>query len=332
MAVKVFFIALVAAVAFVNGWTDAPNAISSCISTRSLTPRRAVALAAVCNLAGAILPALISSSVAEGVYSIIDFGTESEIALRSLCAGMSAVVVWAVLAFLFGIPTSESHALLSGICGAALGAGISPSAVNLGEWGVILFGLLASTLPAYLIARFLYSAILNLCASLDRREAIKYFTKAQKLSAAGTAFAHGAQDSQKFVGVLMLGLSLEGSTEVFAGFRAPVWISLGCAIVMTLGTMCGGTRIIKKVGQSMVNLDAAAGTASDAASSVTLGICTFFGIPVSTTHSKTCAMMGAGSLTGRGVDRSVARQMLLAWALTFPACALIGYVLGRLCG
>ena len=328
MAVKVFFIALVAAVAFVNGWTDAPNAISSCISTRSLSPRKAVLLASVCNLGGALIPALFSSSVAESVYSIIDFGGNKELALRALCAGMSAVIIWAVIAFLFGIPTSESHALLSGICGAAIGAGISHSAVNLGEWGIILFGLLASTLPAYLVARFFYSSIIALCTSLDRREAIKHFTRAQKLSAAGSSFSHGAQDSQKFVGVLMLGLSLESGADVSETFKAPIWISLGCAVIMTLGTMCGGSRIIKKVGENMVKLDAAAGTASDAASSITLSVCTFFGIPVSTTHSKTCAMMGAGSLTGRGVDRGVARQMFLAWALTFPACAAIGYILG----
>ena len=328
MATSVFFIALVAAVAFVNGWTDAPNAISSCISTRSLAPRRAIALASLCNLAGAVVPALLSSSVAESVYSIIDFGGEREIALRSLCAGMSAVVSWSVIAFLFGIPTSESHALLSGICGAALGGGMRLSAINFGEWGVILLGLLMSTLPAFLIARVLYRSILGLCASIDRRSAIKYFSKAQNLSAAGSAFLHGAQDSQKFVGVLMLGLSLGGGADVNSHFKAPLWVSLGCAAVMTLGSACGGLRIIKKVGENMVKLDAAAGTASDAASSLTLGICTALGIPASTTHSKTCAMMGAGSLTGRGVDRVVARQMILAWGLTFPACFAIGYLLG----
>ena len=328
MAVKVFFIALVAAVAFVNGWTDAPNAISSCISTRSLTPRKAVLLASVCNLAGALLPALLSSDVAESVYSIIDFGGDKELALRSLCAGMSAVIIWALIAFLFGIPTSESHALLSGICGAALGGSVGSAAINGAEWGAVFVGLLASTLPAYLLARLFFSIVLHIFSDFDRRSTMKYFIRAQKLSASTSSFLHGAQDSQKFVGVLMLGLSLEGSTEVSSSFKAPIWVSLGCALIMTLGTMCGGTRIIKKVGENMVKLDAAAGTASDAASSITLGLCTLFGIPVSTTHSKTCAMMGAGSLTGRGVDRGVARQMFLAWALTFPACAVIGYILG----
>ena len=161
MAVKVFFIALVAAVAFVNGWTDAPNAISSCISTRSLAPRKAVLLASVCNLAGALIPALLSSSVAESVYSIIDFGGDKELALRSLCAGMSAVIIWALIAFLFGIPTSESHALLSGICGAALGGSVGSAAINVSEWRTVFIGLLLSTLPAYLLAKIFYSVILR---------------------------------------------------------------------------------------------------------------------------------------------------------------------------
>ena len=328
MAIKIFFISLVAAVAFVNGWTDAPNAIASCISTRSMRPRSAVLLAAFCNLAGALLPALLSSNVAESVYSIVDFGDDKELALRSLCAGMCAVVIWALIAFALGIPTSESHALLAGITGAALGGGIGAARISASEWFVVLWGLLLSTLPAYLLAKLFYSFILRFCASFDRRSSMIYFTRAQRFSAAASSFLHGAQDSQKFVGVLMLGLSLESRAEISGDFKAPVAVSVACAAVMTLGTMCGGTKIIKKVGEGMVKLDASAGTASDAASSVTLGICTLLGIPVSTTHSKTCAMMGAGSLTGKGVDRTVARQMFAAWGLTFPCCAAIGFILG----
>ena len=126
----------------------------------------------------------------------------------------------------------------------------------------------------------------------------------------------------------MLGLSLRAGQGGQDSFSVPLGISLACALAMTLGTLLGGSRIIKKVGDEMVKLDASAGTASDAASSVVLAACTVLGIPVSTTHSKTSAMMGAGSGTQGGVNRGVARQMIVAWLLTFPCCAILGFLLG----
>ncbi len=323
----ILFTVLILAVILVNGWTDAPNAISTCVSTRSLSPAGALTLAAICNFAGSVGMALINSSVARTVFNIVDFSLAPEAALPSLCAGMCAVVIWSLAAFRFGIPTSESHALLSGITGAAIASDIGLSSVNFSEWGLVLSGLLLSTLPAFLAARAIYSLMLRILGNTDRRKTIKYFMRAQRFSAAASALLHGAQDSQKFMGVFMLGFSLLSGKGSGDSFELPFFVILACSAVMTLGTLLGGGRIIKKVGMEMVDLDAAGGTAADMSSSATLAVCSFFGIPVSTTHSKACAMMGVGSRAHGGTNKKIASEMLTAWLLTFPVCGAIGFLL-----
>ncbi len=318
---RLIFTLLVLAVVFVNGWTDAPNAIASCVGSRSMKVKSAVIMAGIFNLAGALLAAFVSSGVAKTMYSIVDFGENDALALRSLCAAMAAVVLWAIIAFLFGIPTSESHALIAGLVGAALGGRMSAGTVDFRYFGVILLGLAVSTLPAYMIARASCSFFVKRCQAFDRRRVMRHFVRAQRVGAAGSAFMHGAQDSQKFAGVLMLGWSLSGADlKSNTAFLCAV-----CAVVISAGTLLGGGRIIKRVGGDMVRLDACSGASADAASSIVLLACTLLGIPVSTTHSKTCAIMGAGSLGRGGVDREVVKQMILAWVLTFPCCFFLGF-------
>ena len=326
----VIFTLLVLAVILVNGWTDAPNAISTCVSTRSMTPRGALALAAVCNLAGSVIMALLNSRVAQTVFNIARLPSDPHTAIISLCAGLCAVVIWSVFASLLGLPTSESHALLSGISGAAVASSRSLSVINTDEWKSVLFGLLLSTLPTILIARVIYSVMKRFLRLFERRKAIRHFTRAQRWSAATSSFLHGGQDSQKFMGVLMMGLSLSVGGASEEGFRIPLPVIIACALVMTLGTLIGGCRRIKKGGVDMVALDASGGTASDMSSSCILTLCSIHGIPVSTTHTKNCAMMGVGSISRGGTNMRIARQMLLAWVLTFPVCALIGFALVNL--
>ena len=326
----IIFTILILAVILVNGWTDAPNAISTCISTRSLSPQKALILAALCNFIGSIGMAMINSKVAMTVFGMVDFSNVPQAALPSLCAGMCAVIIWALIAWRFGIPTSESHALMSGITGAAVASGMSVSAINFSEWKLVLYGLALSTLPAFIIAKLIYSLMLIALRRIDRRKAIKHFMRTQRLSAASSALLHGAQDSQKFMGVFMLGLSLYKGNDVSSSFAIPLPVVFICAAVMTIGTLIGGERIIKKTGMEMVSLDAPGGTAADMASSSTLTVCSLLGIPVSTTHSKACAMMGVGSKTANGTNKKVIRQMVAAWLLTFPICALLGFVLAFL--
>ena len=324
----VLFTILILCVILVNGFTDAPNAIAGCISTRSLPPRSALGLAACANLVGAIGMAYLSPAVARTLFGIADFGEDTQGAMVALCAGLCAVILWALLAWKYGLPTSESHALISGITGAAVAQQMSLSAIQTEEWGRVFLGLFATTLPAFLLGALFRHVLFFVLGFGRRRPVMKHFRRAQRISAATSALLHGAQDSQKFMGVYMLGLSLpKGNHHLPAVLPLPV--VLICALTMTLGTLLGGSRIIKKVGCELTELDCASGSASDAASSAVLTLCSFLGIPASTTHSKACAMMGTGFCRRRGINPKVAGELFAAWLLTFPACFVIGFVLCR---
>ena len=322
-----FFALLVIAVALVNGWTDAPSAIAGCVSTRSLSPRSALVLAAICNFSGAVIMAIFRPGVAETLYGIADFGSDPSSAMISLCCALISVVIWASVACLFGLPTSESHALISGLCGAALASNASPDAIRLDQWRSVLIGLAISTLPVLIFAYFIYRISSRVFKGQDRRGTMKYFKRVQFISAGSSAFLHGAQDSQKFIGVYLLGLTFLGKHTDSGGFEIPMYVTLICAAAMTLGTMMGGSRIIKKVGCDMTRLDPLSSSAADTASSAFLGVCSFLGIPTATTHAKTCAMMGVGLCKKNATDPRVVCQLFLGWLLTFPLCALMGFLL-----
>ena len=324
----IFVTILILLVIFVNGWTDAPNAIAGCVSTRSSSPSTALLIAALCNFSGAVLMFFLSPRVAATLYNIVDLGGDSHDSLIALSAGLLSVIIWATVAFFLGLPTSESHAMISGISGAAIAKCGSLSALNIREWSYVLCGLFATTLPPFILGYLFYRIVCLFLKRANRRGAILYFSRAQKLSAASSAFLHGAQDSQKFMGVYLLALSLFGIN--ITDNKISILLIFICAAIMTLGTMLGGTKIIKKVGCDMTDLDASGGSAADAASSAVLLVCSLLGIPASTTHSKTCAIMGTGLCKSGGVDLRIALQMFGAWGLTFPVCGVLGYIFYRL--
>lgn len=330
---EILFSILILGVALVNGWTDAPSAIAGCVSTRALSPRSALLLAALCNLSGTMIMALICPTVAKALYGIADFGSNPRSAIISLCSALLTVIIWATLASFKGIPTSESHALISSVCGAALASNPSFSSIQLAEWGAVLLGIIISTLPVMLLSAIIYKLSTRIFKAQDRRKTMRYFMKVQRISAGASSFLHGAQDSQKFIGVYMLGLSfISGSTSVDADgeFKIPIYLTLACATAMTLGTLIGGSKIIKKVGCDLTSLDPLSSSAADTASSSFLGVCSFLGLPTATTHAKTCAIMGVGLCKRKGTNPRVAGEMFLGWFLTFPACALISYLLSLL--
>ncbi len=324
---ELFFTILVIAIAIVNGWTDAPSAIAGCVSTRSLSPRNALLLAGICNFSGAIIMAFIRPGVAQTLYGIANFGSDPSCAIISLSCALISVIVWASSASFFGIPTSESHALIAGMTGAALASNMSISAISFDEWRTVLIGILISTLPVTLFSFLIYRISSRVFLGQDRRGTIQYFKRVQFISAAGSAFLHGAQDSQKFIGVYLLGLSFLGKHTQGSNFKIPIHVTLVCALAMTFGTMLGGSRIIKKVGCEMTRLDALSGSAADTASSAFLGVCSFLGIPTATTHAKTCAMMGVGLCKRNGTNPKIVAELLLGWFMTFPICAVISFVL-----
>lgn len=183
-------------VILVNGWTDAPNAIASCVATRALKPRAAIIMAAVFNFLGVLVMTLLSPKVAETIYNMVDFGSNAREALIALCAAMFAIVVWAVLAWAFGIPTSESHALIAGLTGSAIAMHNNLDGVNGGEWAKVLFGLVFSLAIGFALGYFGTKLIQRLCKRADYRKANRFFDKGQVVAAAGTAFMHGRRTAR----------------------------------------------------------------------------------------------------------------------------------------
>ena len=318
-------------VIFVNGWTDAPNAIASCVSTRSIEVKKAVIMAAAFNFIGVLVMTSVNASVAFTIKNMVNFGGNGREALVALCAAMAAIVIWAVGAWYFGIPTSESHALIAGLSGAAIAVNGGVAGINAGGWVKVIYGLVLSTVFGFAMGFLTCRTVTALFLNASRRRANAFFEKAQVFGGAAMAFMHGAQDGQKFIGVLLLAFFLSRGMEQEKGVVVPPWMMLLCSLVMGLGTAVGGKKIIKSVGMDMVRLEKYQGFSSDLAAAVCLMISTLSGIPVSTTHMKTAAIMGAGAERRLSAVRlNVVKDMLLTWVCTFPGCGLIGFCMAKL--
>lgn len=322
----IIVIVLVCASVFVNGWTDAPNAITTVVSTRVLSPKAAVGLAAIFNLLGVLL---MGTAVAKTIGNIITLTPGSD-ALVTLAAAQIAIVSWAVGAWRFGIPTSESHALIAGLTGAAL-AGSGLDSVSWAEWQKVLIGLGISSVLGFLSGWLVTVGVAKTFGKMNRQKANRLFSIGQIVSASAMAFSHGAQDGQKFIGVFAFALMLGGMIPMGGAFTIPVYIMIFCSVLMAIGTSVGGYRIIKTMGMDMVKIDKYQGFSSEVAASACMLTATVFGIPLSTTNTKGTAIMGAAAARRMSnVNWGVVKEMLLAWVLTFPACALIGYLMALL--
>lgn len=318
-------------VVLVNGWTDAPNAIATCVSTRSIEPRAAIIMAAIFNFLGVLVMTTVNATVAQTIYNMVDFGGNVHSALVALCAALFAIVLWATAAWYFGIPTSESHALIAGLSGAAIALQGGLSGVDPTEWIKVIYGLVLSTFLGFGMGNLTVRIVELAFRRTERKKAHAFFQKAQVAGGAATAFMHGAQDGQKFMGVFMLGLFLAGGRGDVDHFVIPVWLMILCSLVMALGTSIGGYRIIKAVGMDMVRLDKHQGFSADVAAVGCLFLSSLTGIPVSTTHTKTTAIMGVGAAKRlSSVNWGVVNEMVLTWVLTFPGCGLIGFLMAQL--
>lgn len=319
-------VGLTLGVILVNGWTDAPNAIATCVSTRSLSPKKAIIMAAIFNFLGVLVMTLISRAVAQTIYNMVDFGNDANNALIALCAALFAIVAWAVAAWFFGIPTSESHALIAGISGAAIAIQGGISGINSSEWLKVIYGLVLSTILGFALGYIVVKIITLICKNIERRKTNTFFKYGQIMGGAAMAFMHGAQDGQKFMGVFMLGIFLANGHTSVNEFSIPLWLMILCSVIMSLGTSIGGYKIIKTVGMGMVKMEKYQGFAADTAGAICLLISSLFGIPVSTTHTKTTAIMGVGAAKRlSSVNWSIVKEMVLAWILTFPGCGLLGF-------
>ena len=323
-------VALTLGVIFVNGWTDAPNAIATCVTTRCMHVRSAIIMSAICNFFGVLIMTHINASVASTISNMVDFGGDTTMALVALCAALFSIVVYSVGASIFGIPTSESHSLIAGLTGAAIALG-GASGVNMNEWIKVIYGLVMSLLFGFAIGWATAKVVTVICAGLDRRRTDTFFKYAQIFGAATMSFMHGAQDGQKFIGVLFLGVAFASGQPDVAGAVIPVWLMVLCSATMGLGTSVGGEKIIKSVGMDMVKLEKYQGFSADLSSSLCLLVMTVLGIPVSTTHTKTSAIMGVGAVRRlSAINFGVVKDMMLTWIFTFPGCGIISYAMAKL--
>ena len=311
---------------FVNGWTDAPNAIATCVTTRCMPARAAILMSAAFNFLGVLIMTHFNASVANTISHIVDFGGNSTMALACLCAALFSIVVYGATASRFGIPTSQSHSLIAGLT--ALGGA---SSVNVHEWMKVIYGLALSIGLGFVMGWVLCKLVSILFAAANRRRANVFFKYAQIASAAAMSFMHGAQDGQKFIGVLFLGVAFASGQTSVGDAGIPIWIMLLCSATMGIGTSVGGERIIKSVGQSMVKLEKYQGFSADLAGAANLLLATLTGIPVSSTHIKTCAIMGVGAVKRlSAINFGVVKDMMFTWFFTFPACGLISFVMAKL--
>jgi PiT family inorganic phosphate transporter len=318
--VLVATLALVLAAEFVNGWTDAPNSIATVVSTRVLTPVQALGMASVLNVVGAMSGTAVAATIGKGIVS------PESIGVATVAASMVAIVIWSTLAWLYGLPTSESHALVASLTGAGL-AVAGPGVLVWDGWQKVLVGLVFSTFLGFLGGLGITVGIYWLMRGWRPGNVYRLFGRLQILSAAFMAFSHGSNDGQKFIGAFTLTLVLGGLLPEFA---VPLWVILLCASTMGVGTAIGGWRIVRTMGLRLTKLDPVHGFAAETAAATTIEIASRLGVPLSTTHTISTAIMGVGSTRRLSAVRwGVGTEIVTAWILTFPVCGAIAWVVAR---
>lgn len=306
---------LISIIIIVNGWTDAPNAITSSISTNTLSIKKAVLISVIFNFFGIIIMSLISSELIETVSNLVVFPSNNKNSLIALCSSMISVIIWSLSACYFGIPTSESHALLSGITGAAICINNGFNAVNISEWMNVFYGILFTAIFGIIISYILKKFI---------KIKIKHIRKTQITLTATLSFMHGAQDGQKFIGVFVILVNLLKGSEFV---NIPFGLILYCSLLMGLGTFFGGKKIINKTGNMLMPLKKEEGIIVDFVSSILIFLSTLSGLPVSTTHVRTLAVLGIGINSQEKINIKIIKELVFAWIMTFPCCTIIGYII-----
>ncbi|MGW0766929.1 anion permease [Streptomyces sp. NPDC002676] len=302
---------------YTNGFHDSANAIATSVSTRALTPRAALAMAAVMNLAGAFLGSGVAKTVSEG---LIETPSGSH-GMGILFAALVGAIVWNLATWYFGLPSSSSHALFGGLVGAALAGG---TAVHWnGVVDKIIIPMFLSPVVGLLGGYLVMTAIMWMFRRANPHKAKRGFRIAQTVSAAGMALGHGLQDAQKTMGVVVMALVISGH-ETF-GDPIPVWVKIVSAVMLSLGTYAGGWRIMRTLGRKIIELDPPQGFAAEATgASIMFGTAYLFKAPISTTHVITSAIMGVGATKRLNAVRwGVAKNIVLGWFITMPAAGLV---------
>lgn len=303
---------------FINGFHDTANAITNVVSTRVLSPRQAVILAGVLNVAGAFAGTAVATTVGKGIVD------PTVVTQATVMAALIGAVAWDLITWYFGIPSSSSHALIGGIVGAAMALGGFDNVIWQGVWNKVFVPMVTSPLTGWFVAFALMIALLWLFRRAKPERANVFFRNMQLVSASFMSFSHGTNDAQKTMGIITMALV---SYNHWSTFEVPKWVILACALAMGLGTLSGGWRIIHTMGSRIFKIQPINGFAADMTASLVIFAASRFGMPISTTHIAASAIMGAGSSRRFSAVRwGVARRIVVAWILTLPAAAVISYL------
>ncbi|UDY23140.1 inorganic phosphate transporter [Nocardioides sp. Kera G14] len=321
LAIVIAVVVVALAFDYTNGFHDAANAIATSVSTRALTPRVALILAAVMNFVGALLGQEVAHTVSD---TLSLSAADARHALVIILAALLGAIVWNLITWYFGLPSSSSHALIGGLVGAALVAGPDVASVH---WKTIvdkvIIPMVASPIVGFCAAFLVMLAIMWLFRGRPAVRVLRGFRMMQTVSAAALALGHGLQDAQKTMGVIFLALVASGHASESDGL--PLWVIIGAASAISLGTYSGGWRIMRTLGRRIIALDPARGFSAEAVGAAVLYTTAFaWHAPISTTHTITSAIMGAGASKRLNAVRwSVAGNIVFAWVSTFPAAGLV---------
>jgi PiT family inorganic phosphate transporter len=278
-------------------------------------------MATVLNAIGAMSGTAVAATIGK------DIVRPDVINLTTVAAAMIGIIFWSTLAWYWGLPTSESHALIAGLTGAGL-ATAGPDSLLWTGWSKVLIGLVFSTFLGFFGGLLLMALLYRILANSRPGTVRRVFGRLQILSAAFMAFSHGSNDGQKFIGVFTLALLLGG---ILPAFHVPIWVILLCALTMGLGTAVGGWRIVRTMGLRLTKLEPVHGFAAETAAALTIEVATRLGIPLSTTHTINTAIVGVGATRRFSAVRwGVTFEIVAAWILTFPVCGLIGWAAAKI--
>jgi len=305
---------------FMNGFHDAANSIATVVSTGVLKPAQAVVFAAFFNVAAVFVFHLsVAATVGKGIVApeVVD--------THVIFGALAGAIAWNIITWIYGIPSSSSHALIGGIIGAVIAKASASALIAAGIWRVVAF-IFVSPLLGYVLGSLMMVLVAWLCRRAAPRRVDRWFRRLQLVSAGAYSLGHGGNDAQKTIGIVWLLLIATGHAQV-GDAAPPVWVIASCYLAIGLGTMFGGWRIVKTMGQKITKLKPVGGFCAESGGALTLFVASSLGIPVSTTHTITGAIVGAGSTQRvRAVRWGLAGNIVWAWVLTIPASAFVAAV------
>ncbi|MEP7250451.1 MAG: inorganic phosphate transporter [Spartobacteria bacterium] len=336
-----FLVVVLAALLFeyINGFHDAANAIATVVSTKVLTPRQAIAMAAFFNLTGALMGTAVASTIGKGIVDL------KVVTMPTILCALLGAIIWNLITWLLGLPSSSSHALIGGLCGAALATARGDFSVLKWRTGLmpkVVIPMITSPIAGFIIGALLMVVLIMILHRFTPHLIHKIFGKLQLVSAAWMAHSHGTNDAQKTMGIIALALFTATSSGAFAHlppgfhflvtpeFKVPSWVVVICAGTMAAGTAAGGWRIIRTLGHKMVKLQPVHGFAAETTAAVIIQAASSYGIPLSTTHVISTSIMGVGAVKRfGGVKWTLVERIVWTWVFTLPVTAAIGYILAR---